>query len=282
MDTPNQICGKRSNRTKIADLERMRNNQRRSRAKRKAYVAELEEKIRRYETSESESATGHSIQYLMKENDTLRRLLLSMGLGNDFLAAYINASGVAGDMLKNAVQSDEQATLDDTNCCRTDRLPREQDTSASAPLAEKQALSPLETCLNIDAVDSNLLFQQGNQLISPRVVETISLEAPFDTSSYFGDIESTWQIQGPSPMTSIAAQGEDKVDTIEGSKIPWDDEDTTLCSVAFSLIMTSNRKGYSTADLDLKLRVGYRNTHATFEGCRIDNRTLIRVLTEIM
>jgi hypothetical protein len=83
----------------------------------------LEEKIRRYETSESESATGHSIQYLMKENDTLRRLLLSMGLGNDFLVAYINASGVAGDMLKNAVQSDDQATLDDTNCCRTDRFP---------------------------------------------------------------------------------------------------------------------------------------------------------------
>ena len=107
----------------IADLERVRNNQRRSRAKRKAYVAELEEKIRRYETSESESATGHTILHLMKENDMLRRFLLSMGLGSDFLAAYIHASGVAGEVLKNAAQSDNQATLDKTKCCRTDQFP---------------------------------------------------------------------------------------------------------------------------------------------------------------
>jgi predicted polyphosphate/ATP-dependent NAD kinase len=81
-------------------------------------------------------------------------------------------------------------------------------------------LSPLEIYLNFDTVDSNLLFQQGNQLISPRVVETISLEAPFDSFSYFGDIESTMQIQSPLSITSIAVQGEDKVDIIEGSKIP--------------------------------------------------------------
>jgi hypothetical protein len=106
-----------------AELERVRNNQRRSRAKRKAYVAELQEKIRRYESSESGRDTGRTVQDLIKENDALRRLLLSVGLGNDFLEAYINASGRAVEVLKSAGQSNNQITLDNKNCCKTDGSP---------------------------------------------------------------------------------------------------------------------------------------------------------------
>ena len=57
---------------------------------------------------------------------------------------------------------------------------------------------------------------------------------------------------------------------------------TTLCSWAFSLVIKSNLKGYSAADLDLKLRVGYRHGATPTEGCRIDNKVLLSVLAEIM
>jgi hypothetical protein len=157
-----------------------------------------------------------------------------------------------------------------------------QDTFATSAFVEKPILSPLEAYLNLDAVDPTLLPQQENRLMSPHLVEIVPFEASIDSSNYFGNIESTWHVHGSSPITSIAAQGENDIDTVEGSKIPWDEEDTTLCSVAFPLIMSSNRKGYSTADLDFKLRVGYRYKHATHEGCRIDNRILLRVLTEII
>lgn len=56
---------------------------------------------------------------------------------------------------------------------------------------------------------------------------------------------------------------------------------TTLCSLAFSLILKNNLKGYSAADLDLKLRVGYRYGSTLSEGCRVDNQILINVLAEI-
>jgi hypothetical protein len=157
-----------------------------------------------------------------------------------------------------------------------------QDSFATSPFAEEQVLSPLEAYWNLDAADPILLPQQENRLMLSHLAETVPLEVSLGSPSYFGDIESTWHAHGPSPMTSIVAQGENALNTVEGSKIPWKEEDTTLCSVAFSLIMSSNKKGYSTADLDLKLRVGYRYEHATFEGCRIDNRTLLRVLTEIV
>jgi hypothetical protein len=57
---------------------------------------------------------------------------------------------------------------------------------------------------------------------------------------------------------------------------------TTLCSWAFSLVLKSNLKGYSAADLDLKLRAGYRHGFTPTEGCRIDNKVLLNVLAELM
>jgi hypothetical protein len=86
----------------------------------------------------------------------------------------------------------------------------------------------------------------------------------------------------PSSIPSIAAQTESDSTVAEGSEMLIKQEDTTLCSVAISLVLKSNRKGYSAADLDLKLRSGYRYLPATSEGCRIDNRTLLQVLTEIV
>lgn len=98
----------------------MRNNQRRSRARRKEYVAELEAKVRRYEASESPNTMDRSVQLLIKENHTLRRLLHSMGLGNDFIAAYIKASGTALEMSNTVAQPDLHAQLDDATCSRTE------------------------------------------------------------------------------------------------------------------------------------------------------------------
>jgi hypothetical protein len=58
-------------------------------------------------------------------------------------------------------------------------------------------------------------------------------------------------------------------------------ETTSLCSWAFSLVLRNNAKGYSATDLDLKLRAGYRFGALPTEGCRVDNRTLLKVLAEV-
>jgi hypothetical protein len=57
---------------------------------------------------------------------------------------------------------------------------------------------------------------------------------------------------------------------------------TTLCTTAFSLILESNRKGFSATDLDLKLRIGYRFSATPLKGCRVDNQVLLDVLAEIL
>src|SRR5690242_12375653 len=93
----------------------MRNNQRRSRARKKDYIAELEEKVHRYETSGNQSIASRTVQQVMKENDMLKKLLQSMGLGNDFLKVYTNASEKALEISKPIVQYSE---LDRKDCCK--------------------------------------------------------------------------------------------------------------------------------------------------------------------
>jgi hypothetical protein len=58
-------------------------------------------------------------------------------------------------------------------------------------------------------------------------------------------------------------------------------ETTTLCSLALSLVFKNNTKGYSIAELDLKLRKGYQPGATLSEGCRVDNTVLFRVLADI-
>jgi hypothetical protein len=85
------------------------------------------------------------------------------------------------------------------------------------------------------------------------------------------------------PQASSQSDRDASVAEIVGSSLPLENEteNTTLCTLAFSLVMKNNRKGYMAADLDLKLRAGYRCSSMTSEGCRVDNKVLFSVLAEI-
>jgi hypothetical protein len=93
------------------DLERTRNNQRRARARRKDYIAELEQKIRAYEDADSQVLADAKFQKVMEENECLKRLLQSLGLESDFLQAYLRA-GIQARQLPDA------STYGEKKCCK--------------------------------------------------------------------------------------------------------------------------------------------------------------------
>ena len=103
-----QKSGRRLTLGQAADLERIRNNQRRCRARQKEYIAELENKIRQYESASGQSSTDPKLQELVRENELLKRLLHSLGLGSDFLKAYSKAADIAPDI--------SRAQLGDGSC----------------------------------------------------------------------------------------------------------------------------------------------------------------------
>lgn len=110
-------------------------------------------------------------------------------------------------------------------------------------------------------------------------VDAISPWKPYDFSNIFsptiGSLQTEFQAEGSvqSTMDPLVA------DAFSNAAKP--ENLTTPCSLAFSLITKNNLKGFSAAELDIKLRVGYRKALMPSEGCRVDNKVLFSVLAEI-
>jgi hypothetical protein len=58
--------------------------------------------------------------------------------------------------------------------------------------------------------------------------------------------------------------------------------ETTLCSVAFHLIIQCNRTGKDVLQIEIRLRTGYKMPTCPGEGCRVDNMILLGVLAELV
>lgn len=98
-----------------SELERIRNNQRRSRARRRDYITTLEEKVRNYENLSlgDHCRSKRDPEQLAKENVMLRRLLDSIGFEDTFLQSYLNGSQRAKDLLNSSSRNDSQ-------CCKNE------------------------------------------------------------------------------------------------------------------------------------------------------------------
>lgn len=132
-------------------------------------------------------------------------------------------------------------------------------------------------------IDAEAPIQDALQFFEnlTQVDEVLSWE-PFDFPNT--STAALMSLQTDIQTESLVQLTEDTLRTEACSNtIPAEDvsDTTTLCSAAFSLVLKNNLKGYSAADLDLKLRVGYRCGTASSEGCRVDNKILINVLAEI-
>jgi hypothetical protein len=129
---------------------------------------------------------------------------------------------------------------------------------------------------------ANQGFFQGALSPLPTADDLFTWDFSMGSPSHGADASGSSHLPVPSRLCPFAAQavGSGTVDEALGGAAT--EEDTTLCSVAYSLVTISNRKGYNVSDLDIKLRAGYRYTATTFEGCRIENKVLLGVLAEIL
>ncbi|KAH8678703.1 hypothetical protein BGZ60DRAFT_525451 [Tricladium varicosporioides] len=132
-----------------ANLARIRDNQRRSRARRKEYLQELETRLRQCELQgiEASAEIQMAARRVADENKKLRGLLAQNGIGDDTVDAYLSSSptsdglmsGSYGTSAGNAVQILEQLLQTRKTCCTDGNLPtpttmpdpRSRDSSAS-------------------------------------------------------------------------------------------------------------------------------------------------------
>ncbi|KAI8648147.1 hypothetical protein NCS56_01546900 [Fusarium sp. Ph1] len=80
-----------------ANLARIRENQRRSRARRREYLQELEQRLRVYELQgvEASSEVQQAARRVAEENRQLRGLLNRHGITDDYISSYLHTGGAA-------------------------------------------------------------------------------------------------------------------------------------------------------------------------------------------
>ena len=99
---------------------RVRDNQRRSRARQKEYIRELESKVQNYERLgvQASSEIQAAARTVLEENQRLRALLLSRDEGNDVTEEQVACEKHAGPQVPEVKSL--QMMLDKSRCCGTD------------------------------------------------------------------------------------------------------------------------------------------------------------------
>jgi hypothetical protein len=101
----------------------------------------------------------------------------------------------------------------------------------------------------------------------------------------FGPIPSldSFEPAGSSVPDGLA-QHQDFCTSVWNATVPANDASlagTTACSIAFSMIVKHNARSLPMAQLEYRLRVGYRGGQKVGEDCRVVNSVLFSVLAEV-
>lgn len=205
-----------------------------------------------------------------------------MGLGSDFLQAYAKSSDVASGLFPDQSGGVSEAQV--CECPRALRTWNVLESHQNTTTSNSTSGSQLGHSVSSSQPDSGILAQDGLQVGQGLLQSDAALPLEFllNVSSLTRNI-STQLESGIEPHDAF--QPSENVSDNRPYPIPMavDDptESSTLCSLAFSLVLKNNRKGYAITDLDLKLRAGYRHGITGYENCRVDNGILLRVLAEI-
>ncbi|KAI9036915.1 uncharacterized protein KD926_001159 [Aspergillus affinis] len=248
------------------DLIRVRNNQRKSRERRKHHVAELEQKVKQLESAVAAAKVPMPSMSLAKENRILRTLLESIGFDSLSLEGYVQGAPLGG--VQVSLESDFIAPAGPVAGVGFGGLE-----PGLMPTDQLYALATGEPSSSI----------QNIGLVSPDVLD-LSYSAPTQGTNEISldilqsqpPIWDTELIMTEDPagiLHTLGGETSRPANSVNG--------ETTLCSVAFHLIIQCRRTGKGVLELETKLRHGYKMPAGPGEGCRVDNGTLLAVLAEL-
>ncbi|KAL3477437.1 hypothetical protein BJX99DRAFT_125749 [Aspergillus californicus] len=255
--------------TKAEDLARIRNNQRRSRERRKQYVIELEERA-------AATAAQPPKSSLESENSALRSLLESVGFDQPYLDRYLQ--GTTSELpLENTEPSNGDTSVF-SNITPLVEMNQDVSTSLDAVTINAQPMEPSH------ATELPLV---GFPELDPAVGDVAGdvtgryFSFDWDLDLALNAVQTNDLFSGLSVLMNDPIAALDNSDgVITGTNSV--NEETTLCSVAFRLVAQCNHNSINSLELETKLRYGYKMPTNVGEGCRVDNRTLLAVLAELI
>ncbi|KAH8652712.1 hypothetical protein BGZ60DRAFT_420085 [Tricladium varicosporioides] len=264
-------------------LVRVRNNQRRCRARKREYIAELERKVQDLEAlgkQVNDQPERSILKKLEDENTKLRYLLDLAGFSKAWVEAYLTQENNGRETADKLLESCGEI------------LPRPQD----------EAIDNLETVTETTATDlTPEIYGPGISTVFDDLLDVpfeLSGEqfhffipsitpAPFSLpptlNGWNGNFnESSCCSEKPNTKTSWnpSSQLSSPVD-LGHLKSSSSDNNSTLCSVAFSLLQQYNKKGVDMIEISMTLWNGFIKGGPAGDGCKVENKLLLSVLEYI-
>ncbi|KAA8644704.1 hypothetical protein EYZ11_003517 [Aspergillus tanneri] len=246
--------GQENSQKKIDKLARVRENQRKSRAKKQAHIRDLEQKLALSEEQARRKDVDHrlAVQKLQAENRRLRHFLVCSGFSPSEIDGYLQTGDDPARSRKIAIPPlRPSAGGFETHC-------REGVSACSSASPENQTDS--QTCYKVE----------GPVAKSDPGVETIPPQK--------------YPIEMPTKPQSFG-QEQSICGCVPGDAESWpkneDVLNTTLCAIAEELINQYNTCGMDMAEIRRKLCAGFSKGLTTEDGCRVQNQILFQVLDEI-
>lgn len=256
-------------------LTRVRENQRRHRARRKDYIAALEERLA---DAERQLAAAHiEIAQLKRERDT-GIVVLPCAHGGD------DADKEVGR--KDSVV--EEVNLEGT-------MNGAESIDASIGMEEAMAPPQTQTRIPTGARSPNSLDATIDVDVDQTALHDISflstfynIPGPTDPLSLPLTLPVVPTPTGPPPCcedkpstSQLPPSTDPECSTCKTRPAPLPSESTTLCAQAYVMISQQNFRDVDAATIRLWLYQGYRRARRQGEGCRVENGALFRLLDYI-
>lgn len=229
----------------------MRENQRKSRARKQEYIRELEERLAACQKQAQHKDIDQrlAIQRVEAENRHLKKLLVSLGISADLVQQYLQAA-------------DQDAAV-----ARKVAIPALQRPTETASASSSSNSGARSSCTPSSASSEQATGAQHSPVADSTCTSTC-------TSA---EQQSPQQTESTDPPLCCP------IDKVGLATLPPNDIDipnTTLCAIAEELISQYNTRGADTEEIRRRLWAGFRKGKSG-DGCRVQNQVLFQVLDEI-
>ncbi|KAJ9652957.1 hypothetical protein H2198_007825 [Neophaeococcomyces mojaviensis] len=260
--------------------ERIRDNQRRSRARRQEYLADLERRLSDCQlTCREANIQRAAFLELQIENTRLRELLSLAGVNDDFVEHYVSeAVAQSGQFPRETNPSLRQikpkiATMEPARIL----------TNNVQEVPSSRALTRGAVPINTNTADTRL--PDTNVPSTPTSTYISSTPFPLPTMSEMTTPTTApdWLYQQASSLSTqqscdfycdtfqVAAKGSTKIA----------DESSVLCSVAQHMIDQFELSPQEMEQVKAKLATGFCRPSYPGAGCAVNNQTLFQILNEL-
>lgn len=250
--------------------ERIRDNQRRSRARRQEHLAELEQRLRDSQAKCREADVQRiALQELQSENARLRDLLRLMGMSPEYIQNFLHSRSGEGTesirVLRPKVNVGQ--FVSGSHSSSTPDPGSSAAFNSSAPTPSDSGATSVSASMGL--TQAGLQHENAHFLSVP---------------VYHPDL-SHMSTQPSLPPSTSATDGEllwcDSFLVPNSAPLQPTTADTTLCSVAKELISHYGLDDEEMQFVAERLSTGFARPAAPGEGCRVTNELLLEILNEL-